>query len=68
MTYAAKQDKGGRRYYDLVVKRRDAADGKAPSGIAATITLALHTGSEQEVAALVKRLEAVRGQCVGRKG
>ena len=69
ITYAAKEhDKGGGRYYDLVVKRREAPKGKSSSGIAATITLSLNTDNEKEVAALVKRLDELRHQCTSRKG
>lgn len=69
ISYAAKEhEKGGGRYYELIVKRREAAKGKSSSGISATITASLNTTSEQEVAALVKRLEAVRQQCTSRRG
>ncbi|MFD2721583.1 hypothetical protein ACFST9_22905 [Hymenobacter monticola] len=69
VTYAAKEhDKGGSRYYELTVKRRAEAKGKSSSGLASTITLSLNTDNEKEVAALVKRLDAVRQQCTSRRG
>ena len=69
VTYTAKEhEKGGGRYYELTVKRRADATGKSSSGLASTITLALNTDNEKEVAALAKRLEAVRQQCTSRKG
>jgi hypothetical protein len=69
ISYAAKEhEKGGGRYYELVVKRREAPKGKSSSGLSATITASLNTASEAEVAALVQRLEALRRQCTGRQG
>ncbi|MBF9219973.1 hypothetical protein [Hymenobacter ruricola] len=69
ISYAAQQhEKGGNRYYDLIVKRRETAKGKSSSGMSATITLSLNTDSEKEVAALVKRLDEVRRQCTSRRG
>lgn len=69
VTYAAKQhEKGGGRYYELTVKRREDAKGKSSSGLASTITLGLNTDNEKEVAALARRLDEVRRQCTSRKG
>ncbi|MBR7720909.1 hypothetical protein KCG47_10680 [Microvirga sp. SRT04] len=69
VTYAAKEhEKGGGRYYELTVKRRENHKGKAASGLAATITLSLNTDNEKEVAALAKRLDEVRQQCTSRRG
>jgi hypothetical protein len=62
-----KEEKTGRSYYDLTVKRRDKAPGQKSSGLADAITFSLHTQDEKEVAALVRRLEAVSRSCSGRK-
>ncbi|MDO7852805.1 hypothetical protein [Hymenobacter convexus] len=70
VTYAAKQhDKGGGRYYELTVKRREQPKGKSnSSSLASTITLGLNTDNEKEVAALARRLDELRRQCTSRKG
>ncbi|HEX8504263.1 MAG TPA: hypothetical protein VF630_02760 [Hymenobacter sp.] len=66
--YSPQQDSDtGRRYYDLTVKRRERAEGKKSSGLADSITFALHTQNEQEVAELVRRLNALSRKCQGAK-
>jgi hypothetical protein len=69
VSYAPKtREKDGARYYDLTIRRRAKADGKAASGLADTISLALYTQDEKEVAALVKKLDTVRRQCTTKQG
>ncbi|MBF9238266.1 hypothetical protein I2I05_12750 [Hymenobacter sp. BT683] len=69
VSYAPKtNEKGGGRYYDVTIRRRAKTNGEEASGIADTISLALHTDNEKEVASLVKKLDAVRRQCSGRQG
>ncbi|MFC7667867.1 hypothetical protein ACFQT0_11060 [Hymenobacter humi] len=63
-----KRDKDGSRYYDIIVQRRDRADGKPASGIADKISLSLYTQDEKEVATLVKKLDAVRRHCTSKRG
>ncbi|OON67796.1 hypothetical protein [Hymenobacter sp. CRA2] len=67
VSYQAQQrEKDGRRYYELKLLRRPAADGKT-AGLD-SIDLPLYTQNEQEVAALVRRLGALRRQCSGQRG
>ena len=69
VSYATKKrDKDGSRYYDIIVQRHARANGKAASGLADTISLSLYTQDAKEVAALVKKLDALRRQCTSEKG
>ena len=68
IAHALKQDeKSGRRHYDLVIKRQPAANGKPAGGLNGTITLALYTDDEPEVASLERRLKALREQCQSKR-
>ena len=66
--YVPKQEeKSGQRYYELTVQRREKVSGKSRSGLPSSISFALHTPDEKEVAELVRRLHAVSRQCQGQK-
>ena len=62
-----REEKSGQRYYELTVQRRAPATGKSRSGLPSSISFALHTSDEKEVAELVRRLNAVSRQCQGQK-
>ena len=62
-----KEEKTGRRYYDLTMKRRERTNGKSAGGLTDTLTFALYSASEQEAAELVRRLSALSRQCQGHK-
>lgn len=62
-----KEEKNGRGYYELTVKRREKSKGKSSSGLPDSISFDLHTQNEKEVADLVRRLSAVSRQCQGQK-
>ena len=57
-----KEEKTGRGYYELTIKRREKAKGKS-SGLPDSISFDLHTQNEKEVADLVRRLSAMSRQC-----
>ena len=67
--YSPKQDeKTGRSYYNLTVKRREPAKSSPSPGLTDTITFSLYTQNKKEVAQLVQRLTAVSRECRSQKG